>query len=567
MDKIRISERYSFTVFVLLFVASIVQQTKISAVAILLVIVPALCLYSLIVSDRSRQDLIQFKWVVWLFVLIALTSLAALYLNRGRFSEGEFFVYGVQPLVISIFIPQCLLLFYFLRTTDQAYKDSNSAYAGLLLLLIALLGILQSTGNSTIRSVLELFVAGETLADSPDVITSVFRWHTDFGSLMGLSLVVALLFVFKSVTGEVRWKIVFLAALFFVAGVLSEARIFYIVVFVGTGYLLFPLFLRNWWRISLLLLSLLLLFYGFMFAFPDYFKRLYSLFPFLFYTNLGEQLTAVDFIPHVNNQSLSNRVELWQRAITLIKDNSLLGVSNGGFKVSFTEDWQRIHNTHNIVLQVLVDSGLVGLILVLVVITKIYHLTRFSLLVPITVLSALMFDVFIDHSMPWIIIVSWLLIQFGECNGKVDQFRQNICGLFDSSQKLFLVTGIVLVFGTAIILSALFSYTEQLQERTKMQPLERIANITASISWYEEIFIDKDLLIGDYEIESDQFYNVARVKVLDVAHFCDKASSKGAHFFISGKTQNNDGRVFSVRVSQHPQLNEFSAVRYNEFCQ
>jgi O-antigen ligase len=67
-------------------------------------------------------------------------------------------------------------------------------------------------------------------------------------------------------------------------------------------------------------------------------------------------------------------------------------------------------NTHNVFLQVLNDAGVIGAGLILAFITRVIFIAKdkmITILAVIVILSSSLVDYFIDHSVPWVIVVAY----------------------------------------------------------------------------------------------------------------------------------------------------------------
>ena len=76
------------------------------------------------------------------------------------------------------------------------------------------------------------------------------------------------------------------------------------------------------------------------------------------------------------NDFLSGRIELWNEAIRLFKEHPILGIGWGGYAYFVSESYRSIHgnvyNVHNIYLQFLAETGIVGTTMILLGLFLIY---------------------------------------------------------------------------------------------------------------------------------------------------------------------------------------------------
>ena len=142
-----------------------------------------------------------------------------------------------------------------------------------------------------------------------------------------------------------------------------------------------------------------------MFANPELIHKLQSSAPYL-----GSLYYGVPFFAHDLTISLdfasTGREELWLNAVTLIRDNPFFGVSSGAFRLQYSE----LHNTHNLLLQNMINAGLVG---GAILTCLAYHLRQYILRLPILLLFVtLLVDFPLGHSLPYIISISFIIVTF-----------------------------------------------------------------------------------------------------------------------------------------------------------
>jgi O-antigen ligase len=205
-------------------------------------------------------------------------------------------------------------------------------------------------------------------------------------------------------------SIYILAPLLFAGGAVSGSRGFILAFMIGVLVIVVPLFVRYSKQVLSGLALVVVLFHLAVLSSEYSHQRMANVFPYL--GKLADEQAEIelkDFVPVISDESLGGRAVIWRRAFSLWSENPLLGVSNGGFKVS--EGAQNtINNTHNYVVQVFVDSGLIGLgIIVLLVIKVARRVKPAQWPVVLAAVGSLQVENYLDHSLPWILGAAWLI--------------------------------------------------------------------------------------------------------------------------------------------------------------
>ena len=129
--------------------------------------------------------------------------------------------------------------------------------------------------------------------------------------------------------------------------------------------------------------------------------------PYLEKVQQRETLHWQDFVPKLD--VLTGRQNLWYRAVELWKDDRWFGVGPGVYKLN--SGFARYYNTHNLFIQTLVDAGLIGLSILIVLLFRIARRIRDPVVFAIFfgALASQLFDYFLDYSIGFAIILAWLL--------------------------------------------------------------------------------------------------------------------------------------------------------------
>ena len=194
-------------------------------------------------------------------------------------------------------------------------------------------------------------------------------------------------------------------------GTLSESRNF--ILFTGVAAIT-VVFASLWKRSKVLLMTALplfaIVFYYSAYVLPSRLvNKLGRNIPHFENVRQGTETSIIDLWPNLSFSSLGRRGPLWESALSLFRENPLLGVSNGGFRLA-DECACRLGNTHNILLQSAIDAGILGLVIMCLLLAYVIHKSAqniWSLAFVLGVISTLMVDNFTDHSYAWIIVVSF----------------------------------------------------------------------------------------------------------------------------------------------------------------
>jgi len=341
----------------------------------------------------------RYRTPLWLLGGLALSYLGSTALHFTSYpSLLELGFRALGPLaVISLFPLLWLIL-------DHGGGDRRLRWLVLgVLLVIEGLGALQPFAPQWVDPIRRHTVA----ADALPVITSLYRWHTILGTLSALIALYGMIRFFR-VGG--RWRLFYavMAGIALLAGALSRSRNFLLSLLVGLGGWL----LVSRQRLLLgagVLVACLLLFHVVAWFNPKVSARYATALPYLQKLHRPATLTAKDFLPRVDDRSLSGRLRIWSRAVELWRRSPWFGLGPGVF--SLESGFGRVHNTHNIFLQSLVDAGVPGLVFVAGFWVWALRRTFGTAAFPLTLaaLAALCFDDFLDKSMAWVLVTTWLI--------------------------------------------------------------------------------------------------------------------------------------------------------------
>ncbi|MAD02224.1 MAG: hypothetical protein CMK65_01165 [Pseudoalteromonas sp.] len=348
------------------------------------------------------------------FVGVCLYSLK---INRNSQypSDHHLLHLGLVPVAVWLALPMMLLLFNLPVKSTVQQQQKMAFWVWGTMAAIALLAIWQAVDYQSAFVITEHFVAVEL--PQAQNISSVFRISTDLGPIMAFCIL-ALLCHWRHLvaTGQqIERKglimLIVMVALFFAAGLASGSRNFMLTSTVGCLVIALTMLRRHPFKLLFTFIVTIVIFHLIVFLNDGILKKYASILPYLFKLKHGLTIGVADFIPAINNKSLTLRVEIWERATTFISENWALGITNGGFKQRNLADWGvTLGNTHNYFLQLLIDAGIYGLVFSLLLHLKlILRLNRGALPLFSAIFISQLFDYHLDHSLPWIICVAWLL--------------------------------------------------------------------------------------------------------------------------------------------------------------
>ena len=361
------------------------------------------------------------SYKVELLLLVSYFSVCffSLYLNRHRYEDvAELIRYGVTFIVISAAFPAVIFLFL-LPQNKSAFSLSHFKYSRYLpvvyLLLLALMAIWQYLDFDSSKVISQYFVSSEAWVDSN--INGFFRISTDLASVLAFYIVLVLCGIRYMVREQAQIKLIAGACavilVLLVAGALGGKRIFLLTLILG-GLCFLPVFFKGLSR-KTVMITILMAFVAMLSVTITMLPKLAPIFPFVESIMNGRLPDASSFTINLSHQA-SGRNLLWSQALLLLENNWWFGGSNGGFRLAtlWHEDrWVTLYkeqNTHNVILQILVESGISGLLLLsilLVVIIKRNWGRFISMMTPVFIVLALVVDYFPDHSLPWIIAVGY----------------------------------------------------------------------------------------------------------------------------------------------------------------
>lgn len=352
---------------------------------------------SRVAVHRSKFRFERYKTPIALISGLFASYFISILVNLGSYPDFQTFVFrALAPLAVMSLFP----MLWVILESDKAEPRWP-----VLLVLFALeaLGAAQPFFPDWINVLRRHAVA----ADALDDITSLYRWHTILGTLSALLCVygMVLLFHLPSWRGRIGYGLLALVSL--VAGSLSHSRNFLLTLVIGIMAWLASSRQRVVVGLGGMLVGLGL-FHAVAWFSPDVAGPYATALPYLGKLHTPSTIAVQDFLPQVDNRSLSNRDRIWTRAIELWRQRPWLGIGPGVFNLK--SGFGQEYNAHNAFLQVLVDSGLIGLAWFLGLWGYLGRQTFGQPVFPLCIgaAAALGFDNFLDYSMDWVMVTTWL---------------------------------------------------------------------------------------------------------------------------------------------------------------
>lgn len=354
--------------------------------------------------------------VVHALFLVFFLSFADNFWRFGDIYQG--LTYGLSYIVISYLFFICFFIFTLQsKKNDKIESELQESHVlAFLLLFISVFAWFQFFFPVVSSGVSKYFLA-KHLASSNN-ISSIFAINTDLGSVLGIGLVtLAVRVKYHLESWPPNKLLILIVAMVGVAsaGVMSGARVFYLILFVS----MIVAALNGSKRRKLengcfYLISFLCIFLLICHLMPlETVRSLSNFVPAIFPYYLGEFLSISDFYPDLTLNAFGERADLWLKATALLSEgnNWLLGVSNGGFRLALNNP---INNSHSIWIQMVIDGGIIAgmlyLGLLFTIFKVIYKKKHFKMLIIFcAVITSLSVDYQIDHSLPWIVLVSFML--------------------------------------------------------------------------------------------------------------------------------------------------------------
>jgi len=393
-------------IFPFLFVLSVIKpldypNTNRYMGALVFVATTIFCLISLTKEQNYKKYWNLYKFEIAIVIIFLLCNTLSLLVNINKFeSLTQIVFYSFSSLAVWLMLPMAFLIFSINKS------ENHQSITWFFLFAIIFVAIWQMLDYGTSLNFTQFFVASDAALQNR--ITSVTRWHTVLGVIAAFIVLFSLAQLLGNKKGIYRTILFFvLFLLAFYIGIGSTSRNFLLTLAVGLVGLVFNLVQLKKQRIGLLIyLVIAVLFINVLLlnstsSAKDYGK----IFPYIEKLSLGQNVSIADFNPRLTGGA--GRYGLWRDGLEFWQESKVLGIGPGVFRVLSTTDWGQQYNLHNYYIQVLVENGLVGFALLLVLLLRLFHRSKNRYFL-FAILASLVFDNYLDYSMAWVLSMVWL---------------------------------------------------------------------------------------------------------------------------------------------------------------
>jgi len=346
----------------------------------------------------------RYLFEIIIIILFLGVNLISLWINLERFNSYSSLIFYAFA---SLAVWSAFFMSWLIYVQSQHTRGQWLGWG--LLLFLAVVAFWQIFDYSASKQLTQYFVSADAL--QAKAISSITRWHTIYGVMAAIGILVALQKLFK--VQQAWWPrlfFLFLIALLTYTGVLGESRNFLFTLAIGLSLYLFRYLLIKPKIVLIFLASAMVLFHAVIIKNERLSHEYGQIFPYITKLKHTQLPHYNDFIPQINNHSLTGRADVWQQGYRLWQKSPWLGIGPGAYRVMNLDDEQH-RNLHNYYFQVLVDTGITGfLLLVILIILLLRRAYRANnLVIFIAVLGSLLFDNYLDYSFAWVFIMSWFL--------------------------------------------------------------------------------------------------------------------------------------------------------------
>jgi len=404
--------RYSFNshlLFVFFFLLAVIKPINLENInrymGILLMLLLTLVFLISYFRDYNYRHLhSKYLFEIILIVLFLMVNFISLWLNQERFdSIISIVIFGFASMAVwSAFFMSWLIY------SDNHYSNGRWLGWGLVLFL-AFVAWWQLYDYSGATQLTQYFVSAD--AHTAKGISSITRWHTIYGVIAAVGIIVVLQTMMR-VRNDWWARIVYLLiiCLFAYTGLLGESRNFLFTLAIGLLLLVLQYFYRHPKTILLLVLICVAAVHALLLNNERLMRDYGQIFPYIHKFKQAQLPSYDDFIPKINNHSLTGREDLWRQGYRLWQQSPWIGIGAGSYRAMNQDDEQH-RNLHNFYFQVLVDTGVIGfsilLLLLVLLLRRAYRAN--NMLILITIMASLLFDNYLDYSFAWVFIMSWFL--------------------------------------------------------------------------------------------------------------------------------------------------------------
>lgn len=400
-------------VFTLLFFLSVIKPFTLPNSnrymgGFLFLVVVILFLYSLVKQANYRQIYQNYPYEINFLALYLGISLVSLITHIDQFEQLSHFIFFTLA-SFAVYLSSFMLWIIF---SYLGRKQQNTVLNPLwiVLFLMALVALWQYLDYPGSRLITDYFVSADTNQGKIPIISSITRWHTVFGVIAAIAILVLLQGLLNLPSKSTAITLILFILFLLFIGIIGESRNFLfslgigLMIMLGSGIKQFPktaitLFVSAFVLVHFMLISNTS-------ALNDYAKIL----PYLKKIEQKQVPQINDFIPQINNNTLTDRVTLWKQGLEMWKKEPWLGIGPGMYRTVNADDVQQ-RNLHNYYFQVLVETGVLGFIAMMGLLNQLIKRAIKANNLPVfgAVLASLLFDNYLDYSFPWVIMMVWLL--------------------------------------------------------------------------------------------------------------------------------------------------------------
>jgi len=410
----------SSIIFTLLFLLSVIKPFSIPNAnrymgALLFLIIVLFFLYSLIRQANYKQIYLDYRYEIILLVVYLTISFTSLIFHFDQFEQlSHFIIFSLASFVVFLSGFMLWIIFSHFNHISLRQQSKYPNVLWLLLVFMAVVALWQFLDYPSSWGLTDYFVSADSNRSNMPIISSITRWHTVYGVIVAISILVLLQGMVADKKTKNNQKILIIKALFILfllfIGLIGESRNFLFSLSVGL-LILFSISFKRFPRAGLLILiSTIVLVHTVLINNTRALKDYSQILPYLKKIEQKQIPQIRDFIPQINNNTLTDRATLWQQGVDMWKNEPWLGIGPGIYRTVNVDDVQH-RNLHNFYFQVLVETGVLGFIaimgLVLLLIKRAINaknLPAFG-----AILASLLFDNYLDYSFPWVIMMVWLL--------------------------------------------------------------------------------------------------------------------------------------------------------------
>jgi len=354
-------------------------------------------------KDQTWKKLFgKYKPEIYAIALFLLINIISTLFNWENFNHSNhFFRFSLTSIAVWLLFPMAWVIY-------SENNNKNYQWIGWsVILILGLVALWQLVDIQSAYAITQFFIGAEL---SKIDITSLTHLQNEYAVIASIAILTLLI---KNKASIYRNSL--LMILLLLTGILTGSRIFsFICLFAGLFFILKFFSIKPLVSI-LILLSLPLFLHLFISSNNTKMSKYIHIFPYLKKINTEKNFKPSDFIPHVNNQSLNGRLLFWRQGIEKWEEKKWFGIGTGGYRVLGADNklaWSNSKlNLHNYYLQVLVETGIIGLIvlsyLLFLFVKK--SIKSKNSIVLLSIMASMFFDNLLDYSAVWVITISWLL--------------------------------------------------------------------------------------------------------------------------------------------------------------